>query len=284
MGIVEKEPVTIDSILKNKKILVKPILRNNGNFPKGHDGEFMYTDTVWSTDLRPEPGTTRYKSVLSEPERKAFEDALNLEPGNMSFYKKNGFWSTFRVKLNKEGKTLDLNDPLQYLEYLVLKNDRRIAPNWNTKYDSGEYKFALVDEDETIKDNITKTEINKKAYKYFGKIEDSVEEMAMVIRLITNRIVKNSDIEFLKSEIQKIIDTNIKGFVEIMEDKHFATKAFISKAVDAKAIDRTSKGGYSLKGGDEIGRTLQETVEFLESPKNQDIYLKIKAQIENSKK
>ena len=88
----------------------------------------------------------------------------------------------------------------------------------------------------------------------------------------------------LKSEIQKIVDTNIKGFVEVMEDKHFGTKAFISKAVDAKAIDRTTKGGYALKGGDEIGRTLQETVEFLESHKNQDIYLKIKAQIENSKK
>ncbi len=283
MGIVEKEPLTIESILKNKKILVKPIFRNNGNFPKGHDGEFMFTDTVWSTDLRPEPGTNRYKAILTEDERLVFERTLNLEPGSMSFYKKTGFWPKFRVKLTKEGKTLNLSEPLDYLEYLVLLADRRIAPNWNAKYDSGEYKFALVDEEETIKDNVNKSDLNKKAYKYLGKIEDSVEDMTMVIRLASNKIVKSKDLEFLQSEVQKIIDTNIKGFVEVMEDKSFGTKAFINKALDAKALDRTVKGGYALKGGDEIGRTLSETVEFLESNKNQDIFLKLKAQIENKK-
>lgn len=283
MGIVEKEPLTIESILKNKKIIVKPIFRNNGNFPKGHDGEFMFTDTVWSTDLRPEPGTNRYKAILTEEERLVFEKTLNLEPGSMSFYKKTGFWPKFRVKLTKEGKTLNLSEPLDYLEYLVLLADRRVAPNWNAKYDSGEYKFALVDEDETIKDNVNKSDLNKKAYKYLGKIEDSVEDMTMVIRLASNKIVKSKDVEFLQSEVQKIIDSNIKGFVEVMEDKSFGTKAFINKALDAKALDRTVKGGYALKGGDEIGRTLSETVEFLESNKNQDIFLKLKAQIDNKK-
>lgn len=283
MGIVEKEPLTIESILKNKKIIVKPIFRNNGNFPKGHDGEFMFTDTVWSTDLRPEPGTNRYKAILTEEERLVFEKTLNLEPGSMSFYKKTGFWPKFRVKLTKEGKTLNLSEPLDYLEYLVLLADRRVAPNWNAKYDSGEYKFALVDEEETIKDNVNKSDINKKAYKYLGKIEDSVEDMTMVIRLASNKIVKSKDVGFLQSEVQKIIDTNIKGFVEVMEDKSFGTKAFINKALDAKALDRTVKGGYALKGGDEIGRTLSETVEFLESNKNQDIFLKLKAQIDNKK-
>ena len=283
MGIVEKEPLTIESILKNKKIIVKPIFRNNGNFPKGHDGEFMFTDTVWSTDLRPEPGTNRYKAILNEEERLVFEKTLNLEPGSMSFYKKTGFWPKFRVKLTKEGKTLNLSEPLDYLEYLVLLADRRVAPNWNAKYDSGEYKFALVDEEETIKDNVNKSDINKKAYKYLGKIEDSVEDMTMVIRLASNKIVKSKDVEFLQSEVQKIIDSNIKGFVEVMEDKSFGTKAFINKALDAKALDRTVKGGYALKGGDEIGRTLSETVEFLESNKNQDIFLKLKAQIDNKK-
>lgn len=283
MGIVEKEPLTIESILKNKKIIVKPIFRNNGNFPKGHDGEFMFTDTVWSTDLRPEPGTNRYKAILTEEERLVFEKTLNLEPGSMSFYKKTGFWPKFRVKLTKEGKTLNLSEPLDYLEYLVLLADRRVAPNWNAKYDSGEYKFALVDEEETIKDNVNKSDINKKAYKYLGKIEDSVEDMTMVIRLASNKIVKSKDVEFLQSEVQKIINSNIKGFVEVMEDKSFGTKAFINKALDAKALDRTVKGGYALKGGDEIGRTLSETVEFLESNKNQDIFLKLKAQIDNKK-
>jgi tRNA G10 N-methylase Trm11 len=201
----------------------------------------------------------------------------------MSFYKKTGFWPKFRVKLTKEGKTLNLSEPLDYLEYLVLLADRRVAPNWNAKYDSGEYKFALVDEEETIKDNVNKSDINKKAYKYLGKIEDSVEDMTMVIRLASNKIVKSKDVEFLQSEVQKIIDSNIKGFVEVMEDKSFGTKAFINKALDAKALDRTVKGGYALKGGDEIGRTLSETVEFLESNKNQDIFLKLKAQIDNKK-
>ena len=42
---------TIDEILINKKIKVTPIIRNGGNLPKGHDGEFMFTDATFSTTV-----------------------------------------------------------------------------------------------------------------------------------------------------------------------------------------------------------------------------------------
>lgn len=277
-----KSKLQIEDLLKNKKVKVVPIIREGGMHPKGHDGEFMYTDTYCSFDLRPEPGTNRYRRILTEEEREVFEDVLNLEKGSMSFYKKNGFWATFRPKLDKNIKVLDLSDTLQYLEYLVIKEHRQVAPSWEARYSNGEFKWALVDEEEDVKTNNTKAELNKKAYRHFIKIEDSVDEMTMVIRLVTNKTVQSNNIEFLRAEIQKLIDTKINEFVEVMEDKSFSTKSFIYKALDVRAIERNTKGGFTLKGGDEFARTLSEAVTFLESNKNQDIYLRIQAQIENA--
>lgn len=275
---------TIDEILINKKIKVTPIIRGGGNLPKGHDGEFMFTDATFSTTVPLDSQRKTLVEVLTPDERKAFEEEFQLPSGTMSFYnRENPYWAKYRVKLGKEGKVLDLSKPTDYIEYKVLlANKRIIAPSWESRFNSGEYKFALVDEDEQLKSQATKTEILKNAWKHFGKLEDSVEDMKFILGT-TNKKTTSSKIEFLRTEIGKMIETNVNQFLAIVEDPKFRIKVFIEKCLNKNILERNSNSGYALKGGDEIGRTLQETIAFLESPKNQDIYLKLKAQIENSK-
>lgn len=277
--------LTLNDVLKNKKIKVTPIRRDTGYLPEGHDGDFLFTGCEIGIDLRRDPSTNRLISILTAEEQELFEKTFNYEPGHLSFYKKNSeFWTkTMRVKLSKDGITLDLSDPMDYLKYKILQVAKQVAPSWEDRYKSGEYKFALVDEDEEVKSTVSRSELNSKAYRLFGKIEDSVEDMQNVLRVYGK---KSSSVkkDFLQAEIQKLIDKDIKEFIKIIEDPSFKTKVLIDKALQVRAIDRTSKGGYALPGGDELGRNLAETVEFLESPRYQDILLKIKAQIDNSKR
>jgi hypothetical protein len=275
---------TIEEVLINKKVKVVPIKRENGLFPKGHDGEFMYSDTVWSTCLPIDASTNSLVQIFDDEERKLLEQKLHLKEGDLSFYNKNSpYWGRFRVALTREGKVLDLSNPIDYISYKVLlANKRTIAPDWDSRNKSGEYKFALMDEEEQVKTEATKAEVNKNAWKYYGKIEDNVVEMQNVLRLY-GRKTNSNKLEFLRSEISKIIETTPKEFLNIMEDPKYKIKVFIENCLSARIIEKTSVGGFALIGGDEIGRTLTETISFLESPRNQDIYLKLKAQLENSK-
>lgn len=272
----------LKDILQNKKVKVIPVKRDNGIFTKDHDGYFMFTDTKFSVDLPISAKTGQRKAILTKEEQELFEQELNLEKGSMSFYHKDkGYWTTFRVTLDKEGRTLDLSQPIDYLSWLVLKEQKTIAPSRKEMFNSGEYKFALVDEDEDIKTTNNKLELMKQVYKHFGKIEDSPKKMQNVLRLY-GKYTDNLNPEFLKAEIQKLIDKDADEFVKIMSDVKFNTKVTIEKALKIRAVERTASKGYALKGGDLIGRTLQETVEWFENPINNDIVLKINAQIQNS--
>lgn len=273
----------LKDVLQNKKIKVVPIKRDSSWLPSGHDGEFMFTDTVFSVDLPISASTGQRIAILDKEEQALFEEELNLQKGDMSFYDKNkGYWTTFRVKLDKEGKLLDLSKPIDYLSYLVLQKQKTIAPSWKEKFNSGEYKFALMEEDEEIKSSTNKMELMSKVYRLVGKIEDSPTKMQNVLKLYGKK-TSNNDLEFLKAEIQKLIDKDSAEFVKIMEDKKFNTKVTIENAVACRAIEKTTKG-YSLKGGDIIARNQQELVEWLENPTNNDLVLRIKAQIEVSAK
>lgn len=273
--------MNIEEILKNKKIIVKPIVREGSWLGPGHDGEFMFGGALFSTDLAVDARKNQLIPILNRDEQKAFEKEMQLEDGAMSFYKKNSkFWTNFRVKLDKEGTTLNLADPVDYLKWLILKTDKRVAHSWDERFNSGEYKFALVDEDQEVKAVVSRAETASKAYRLFGKIEDSVSKMQDVLRVYGKKS-KSTDKDFLRAEIQKLIDKNVKEFISILEDKNYTMKVFVEKALDARALERTPNKGYALIGGDEIGRTILEVIEYLENPRNQDVYLKLKAQIDN---
>ena len=57
-------------------------------------------------------------------------------------------------------------------------------------------------------------------------------------------------------------------------------KIFINKCINIRALELNVKGEYSLFGGELIGKTLVETIQYLNDPKNQDILLKLKKQVD----
>ncbi|NJO07982.1 MAG: glycosyltransferase family 9 protein [Chloroflexaceae bacterium] len=72
--------------------------------------------------------------------------------------------------LDRNGRHMNLNNTKDFIDFLVLRaNSHLIAPSWAERYDSGEYKFAIVFESENLKTEVSKVDEKKKAYAYLGK-------------------------------------------------------------------------------------------------------------------
>lgn len=282
-----KPSKTIDDILINKTIEVKPIIRNNW-LGKGHDGEFMFTGTEFSTQLPISRVSGQYIQVLDKDEQRAIEKELNLPEGELTFYgRKSPFWAKHRVTLSREGKKLDLSNIYDFLSWKILKEDRRIAHSWAERYASGEYKFALVDPEEEVQVKSTKADLSLEAYKIFAKISDNTVRMQDLIKIITGKTTKSDKSDFLKGEIEKLIEKDAKGFVDTYNDPQLNMKILVDKALVIGALERTPSKGYKLKGmedEDMIGESLTETINFLLNKKNSDVYLRIKSQVETANK
>jgi hypothetical protein len=273
------------SLDRTKKMRVVPVIRQGGwlsAINKDHDGLHTYTGATRRYTL---PFSLSTRSLVnpfeSEEQREELEKELSLPSGSLSIYKKkDNYWSTFEVILDKKELTLDLRNPEDVLRYLLLlANREEIAPSFKDRFE-GSFKYALVDQDSESNERAKKAHTVKEAYKKLGQMEDSVETMSNFLIVYGKKPGNNPRQEFLVSEIDKIIENDLHGFMAIVEDEDFEMKLLIKKAIEIGAINKPSKTRYELPGGDVIGNSLQEVVDYLNNPLNQENYILIKNRIE----
>ena len=148
--------------------------------------------------------------------------------------------------------------------------------------------LKIVDEDEKIKSEVSKGDKLRKAYKISGKLSTDRQAMIDYLTIIGKRPGGNSKIEFLISEIDKQIDSNLNQFLDILEDPDYDTRLLIAKAIQIKAIIKDNNGKYRLPEGDELCKVternnLSTVINYLNDLANQDIRLQLEALVEKSK-
>lgn len=285
-------------ILPNKKVKVQPISRANGYFDENHDGASIFTGAEVSFGLPMKKDSKQLVRILNEEEQEFFAKKLNLKLEDLDFYNPEAkFWVNFRCKITKEGIDLDLSEPMDNLKWRLLKVMPVVAPSWGERFDSALYKFALVEAGYEVAEINKKADKTKRAWKAFGRIEDSIEKMTDVLEVYGKRVSKTASRDWLQAEITKMIEDNkpkqaggitpLDEFLSIVEDPHFETRVLIQKAIAIGAIKKSGKHGYKLAGVDETEENtadnLTEMIEFILSPKNQNVKLKIQAQIDAAK-
>lgn len=265
----------MDTLELREEVVTIKQFRKNGWLPEGHDGEFRYTHCF--EQLVPKNDPSGYPITGLTPEEEAeFEKKLGLKSGTLSKYNKD-YWGSFRTNIPKEGLVLRLDNPRDYLTYKVLKADQEVANSEAEKHDSPFANFVITSDIQESKAKAAEVSVKRKAYNEFSKMTN--EDMGNFLKVHGKRPAPNATTEWLEAEIGKIIDTRPELFLDTLKDTNFKMKAFIDDCVVKKALTK-SGSKYLLMGGDIIGYSLEETIEYLQKPENQEVYISLKSKLE----
>ena len=107
--------------LPEERVNLRYILRQKGNITNrkhvAYGGKLEDVKDDYFAK-RYEDGT--FAKVFTDEEQAFLENELSLPPGSLNPNKVDGFYRKFNVKLGKEGMSLDLSKPHDFIKYKVL--------------------------------------------------------------------------------------------------------------------------------------------------------------------
>ena len=284
--------------LRNERVIIRHIPKESGMVtnPK----HILYggmAENAVRTFVVPRLSSGVFVNILTDSEKAFLEEVMGLEYNALSIYKKvDNFWDDSnesgisRVRLTKQDNYLNLADPEDYIRYkILLANKDYIAPSLQALQDSPKatYQFVIIsegDETKSAKDNMSAT---MKCYKEFGKIENDINTLRVIVETIDGRpTAPTVKLEFLQGRINTLIQADSKIFLRVITDPMLSTKVLIKRAIEAGLI--SNRGNYLYLKSDntplcEVNEepTLNIAAKFLSAPKNQEIKFALEAKLKN---
>lgn len=273
-------------ILPNEKVAAIPLPRGSSMIKDSkHVGYFMYPRTEASFVLPRKLPSGNWVECLTKDERAYLEKELGV---NLSFNRGNPYWGTRHVKIKRteellsSGFDIDISTPDGYLDWKILTKVPQFAPSWDERNNSMEYRFALVREGERLKDDYVEATTKQNAFERFAKIKNNKEKLFDFLIRYGIKANKDATIEFLRTEVWKLVDKFPEKFNEIVGDTDYETKIFLDKALRCGAVKLIGKTTYALGYGKEdiIGSTLGLAIIYLKDKRNSTTLMEIQARIE----
>ena len=284
--------------LRNERIIIRHIPKYASNItnPK----HILYggmAENASRTFVVPRLTSGMFVNVLTDNEKAFLENIMGLEDNALSIYKKvDNFWDDSnengisKVRLLKQDNYLNLADPEDYIRYkILLANKDFIAPSLQALEDmpKATYQFVIItdgDETKKAKDNMSTT---MKCYKEYGKIEDNVDVLRVIVETIEGKpTATNVKLEFLQTQINNLIQSDSKLFLKVITDPYLNTKVLIKKSIEAGLI--SNRGNYLYLREDNTPLcehneepTLNIAARFLNNPKHQEIKFTLEAKLNN---
>lgn len=179
------------------------------------------------------------------------------------------FWKNFYIRTMGKDVYLDLEDPLDELRYLFLKNHKRVKNS--LMENKATANFVIINKDEEAKRENTFNRARRQSIKEFDKL--SSDDIRKCLRLFGHNADSMSN-EVAENRLFNIVEANPQTFLDKwVNNPHRDTTVLIEKAV-SKNIIRRNKNIYKY-GSDVIGHNLAEAIAYLDDPKNQDIKIVI---------
>jgi hypothetical protein len=134
----------------------------------------------------------------------------------------------------------------------------------------------MTSDEQEAKIENKKSKLKRKAYKVFSAMNTA--EMKDVLKVMGKRAGNDASVDFVESQLDKIVSDNPQDFLTTVEDPTFKMRAFIDDCVSARVLVKNGTK-YVLPGGDVVGYTLEQTIEYLQNPDNQEVYLDLKGKL-----
>ena len=274
-------PVVEESVstnIKIDKVTVKPI-KKHGWLPDDHDGSLRYSRCFERLTVQATKGSGVLNTGLTEEDERRLENKMNMSPGTLSRYNVD-YWTMFRVDVPSDGIQLNLANPEDELKYLVLKAHQRVANSEMERFDTPFAEYVMTSKEQEARVENKKSKLKRKAYKVFSNMNTT--EMRDVLKVIGKRAGDDASVDFVESQLDKVVTDDPQGFLTTVEDPTFKMRAFIDDCLASRVLVKNGTK-YQLPGGDTVGYTLEQTIEYLQNPDNQEVYLDLKGKLSISK-
>lgn len=294
---VEVSDDALVSCLRNERIIVRHVPKLTGmwgNNPKHVLSGGMAEGAV-RTFAVPRLSSGMFVNVLTDKEKAFLEEIMGLEYNALSIYKKvDNFWDDSnenginKVRLTKQDNYFNLSDPEDYIRYkILLANKDYIAPSLQALQDTPKatYQFVIISEGEETKVAKNNMSTTMMCYKEFGKIEDDIDTLRVIVETIDGRPTsQTAKLEFLQTKVNSLIQADSKIFLKVITDPMLSTKVLIKRAIEAGLI--SNRGGFLYLRSDNTPLceaneepTLNTAAKYLNSPKHQEIKFSLEAKL-----
>lgn len=206
---------------------------------------------------------------LTSDDAKRLGDMLNI-----NLFPNSGWWSSFNVRIGADDVYFETEDPLDEIRYLFLKNHKRVKSSMFEHKATADYLLINKDEEAKRENIFNKAKVD--AIFEFKRM--SATDMRKCLRLFGNNAESMSN-ELVENAMFKIVENNPDMFLsKWVNNKDRELEVVIEQSI-ARNIIRRNKNIYKY-GSEVIGYSMQEVIDFLAAPKNQDIKLSILNAIE----
>ncbi len=211
---------------------------------------------------------SRYTGLLTEDaNRLGAKLGLNLLPSS-------SYWDNFFVRIGSDDLYLYTEDPLDEIKYIFLKNHKRVKTSIFERKATADYLLINEDEEAKRENLFNKSKID--AIAEFRRL--SLTDMRKCLRLFGHN-GETASSEVVENALFKIVEANPTTFMERwVNNKNREIEVVIEQAI-AKNVIRRNKNVYKF-GSDVIGYSLNEVIDFMNNPKNQDIKIAILSSVE----
>lgn len=273
-------------LLQNKKVLVKFVGKRGGfNNQKGHVLEGGKMQGTYTRFGPPMNTTGTVKEFLPKEEVVAFSQLLGED---ISTTNKN-YWENFGISLTKEDMTLDLNDPVQLLQYKALHfYPAKICTNPADLTKRATYQWCLYNTDDEMNTKKTELDGQQMAYINFGRIQSNRDILAYLYRNIEGRVIsRETSLVDAQTKFLEILAKKYVRFNLLLQDALLDEKVILNTAFELGIISEKSGEYTDIKTGKKLcdqGKANEQTAaEYLASPVHQDVRLELEARIKIAK-
>lgn len=292
-NIGEEKPLI--NCLRNEQVIVRYLPKQSRMVTNPKHVLFGgMAENATRTFVVPMLSSGRYVNVLTDSEKDFLEELMGLPANALSIYKKvDNFWDDAneagisKVTLRKQDNYLNLANVEDYIRYkILLANKDYIAPSLEALETNPKatYQFVILTEDSETQSAKKGMTILMQCYTAYGKIEDDVDALRVIIETLTGVTVhKNTKKEFLQTKANELIQGNSKMFLKIATDPMLQTKVLIRRCIEEGLIAHRGNQYYIKEGNipmcEDGEPTLNVAAQWINLPKNQEIKLSLEAKL-----
>lgn len=213
-----------------------------------------------------------YTGLTNEDARR-LEKALGKQEGELN--PNSEFWTTFAVRIGAKDLILNTDRPMDELQYLFLKNHKRVAVGLSNIDPSKDYVMINSDAEAEQQNKANKTK--REAYRELDKM--SIEDMRKCLRLYGMKSDTMSN-ELVEAKLTEQIEKSPEKFMLKWVNNADKEINYLIEEAIAKNIIRRNRSQYFF-GTDMIGNGLDDAIAYLKDKKNQEIMLSIRQEIKS---